>query len=168
MTEFTNQQNANSIDNSNINTENIITPSVAKITDNSVSFIEDTENEQPRMRKKNVTSAELYDVILRHPDWRVVQASMSGNTDSMNPLMYIYDERGIRFEHDFTATALHPHGNCEDILDLLGYEGINNEYGKSAVLIREAYVDSWDEYAMKIRKITLDPSVKWIKLHIEQ
>ena len=127
--------------------------------------MQDIEGEQLAPKKKHVTGQDLYETIVRHPDWRVVQAS--DNADSMHPLMFLYDgEGGMMFQHDFAATQLHPHGSCADILDLLGTEGLPDAYARKPVLIGELYIEDWKADGIKVRKVTLDSSAKWIKLHI--
>lgn len=118
-----------------------------------------------------LTAGKLYDTILRHPDWRVVEVSAQG-PDYCHPLKYIYSDGDLRFQYDGAARQLHHEAECEEIIDLNGFVPFDEErYGKSVYILQDLYVDEWDEEStekIRVRKSTLDASAKWIKLHPEK
>lgn len=109
--------------------------------------------------RKYVGSAELYQKIKDRPDWRVVEG-IPGNSNACVPLQFVFDSDGLRFHHDMTATQMHKHAMCEDILDAI--YGMDYQDADADVLIAEH--DGDFNYAHHCSKISFDESVKWIKL----
>lgn len=113
-------------------------------------------------------AGKLYDTILRHPDWRVVEVSEQG-ADYCHPLKYVYSDGELRFQYDGTARQFHYNAGCEEIIDLNGAEPFDEDrYGEGVYIFQDIFAEEWDVNSVdmvKVRKSTLDASAKWIKLH---
>lgn len=110
--------------------------------------------------RKYVGSAELYDKIKSRPAWRVVEG-IPGNSNACVPLKFVFNQDGLRFVHDTTATQQHKHALCEEILDAI--YGMDYAEADADVLIAE-HDDIEFSYPHHCAKISYDESVKWIKL----
>lgn len=135
------------------------------------SDIEFENDEQDMANDGLLTAGKLYDTILRHPDWRVVEVSQQG-PDWCHPLKYCYCDGDLRFQYDGSARQYHHEAACEDIIDLNGMEPFDEmRYNKGVYILQDLFADEWDEEnteVVRVRKATLDASAKWIKLHPEK
>lgn len=137
-----------------------------------------------------VTAQQLYEIMLKHPDGRVVGALPEAN--ACTPFRFAYIENGLGFYTDLTSTQYHRHALCEEILPLIGdyedeldfeevwtddgfrvesgvvreKEGCPTPFGDTGgvVLVKDAADDPWDT-AKRVTRITRDDSAGWIKLH---
>lgn len=111
-----------------------------------------------------LSAGELFEVILRHPDWRVVEAASS--SDACHPLEQVYSPERMLFKYDGASRQMHHEGMCEDIIDRYGTDPMPDAAYRHPVLIQEMYGENWKSDSVhKVRKCTLDGSAKWIKLH---
>lgn len=116
---------------------------------------------------KMLSAGKLYDIILRHPDWRVVEVSQTG-PDYCHPLKYCYSDGHLLFQYDGSSRQYHHEAECEDIIDLNGTEPFGDErYDRSVYILQDLFSKEWDWSGdvKQVRKATLDAGAKWIKLH---
>lgn len=133
-----------------------------------IEEVEKDEEEVTGRSKPNLCAGEVYDIILRHPDWRVVEVSQMGSEYS-HPLKYIWSSKGLLFQYDGAARQMHHEAECEEIIDLHGAEPIEGEDRNHKVYIcQDIFADKWEwdnESIVEVKKASLDASAQWIKLH---
>lgn len=149
--------------------ENIEDDTVVVIdTDDEIEMLDDVEEPTGDGKGETGLSAKkLYDIILRHPDWRVVEVSEMGS-DYCHPLKYWFSTTGLLFQYDGAARQMHHEAECEDIIDLNGAEPLSEERAEEGVYIMQDFTPTeweWSEAVVEVRKATLDAGAKWIKLH---
>lgn len=127
--------------------------------------IRDKTQAPERGNNSFLSIGELYETILRHPDWRVVEAT--DDKDSCHPLKHSYSkENGLRFEYDGASTPMHHEAMCESIIALCGPDPMDDAEYEVPVLVQEIYGEGWGAHdAHKVKKTSLSSSAKWIKLH---
>lgn len=142
--------------------------SIDDVVEDVTNIDDDDDDGEKKKKKKYICGQDLYNVIIKHPDWRVVQHSDSG-ADSCHPLILEYSHNCFQFKQDASATAMHPHGMCSDILDMIGTDGCPSTMAKAKVKIGDLYLDDWtrDEFFTYVTKIRTNQDAKWIRLYID-
>ena len=110
--------------------------------------------------KTPLKSIELYEVIRKFPEYRVV--GDTGDSETCTPFQFSYHKDSLGFFVDLTATQFHKHALCDDIMDLVGDVGEGSLEGD--ILVKDTENDPWSA-ASSCYKITRDDSAKWIRLH---
>lgn len=128
-----------------------------------IEEVDRAENRPQESKKQCLSAGDLYEVILKHPDWRVVEAT--DNSDSCHPLAQAFCQDNLRFEYDGASRHMKHEGMCEDIIARYGEEPMDEVAYENPVLIQEMFGESWGEDDTHlVKKCTLDGSAKWIKL----
>lgn len=109
-----------------------------------------------------LSAGDLYEVILKHKDWRVVEATDEPGT--CRPLAQVFAQNKLLFDYDGASHQMKHEGMCEDLIDLYGTEPLDDEAYEQPVLVRELFSESWSD-SHRVRKCTADASAKWIKLY---
>lgn len=157
-------------DDASDNEVDIETAASDAVSAEAESFEPGTDGEIANANDKMLAAGKLYDIILRHPDWRVVEVSSMGN-DYCHPLKYHYSHGHLLFQYDGSARQYHHEAECEDIIDLNGGEPFEEKrYGKNVYILQDIFSKEWDWDGdiKQVRKATLDAGAKWIKLHPEE
>ena len=129
---------------------------------NSDTVSSNNKNTKQKNKDTKLTSRELYERILAHPDMRVCE--YTGSNDSMRPLEFqgVTPKGTLVFEYDYASTAFHPHGLCEDIIDLVGdtLDAVGDGY-----VICDDWIDKDGNKLLNYRKATISANSGWILLH---